>query len=169
MWLVAFLYEPEFDVLARIRRVREHEAYLPVYRARTGEERPLYPGYIFLRYHHRWPSALEIRGIARVLGAYEGEQFWPHQIADEFVEKLRGSVIQERDEDGPAYQRGDMVRIKAGAWTGCFGSYQKRKHGTAVLDVAVFGRTVVVSLPLHQIEMAIPATGGVRCLEAARA
>jgi hypothetical protein len=170
VWLVAFLSDDDFRVLERVKRVREHEAFLPVYRLQDGREKPLYPGYLFLRYHHRWPSALGIQGIARVLGWYEGEQFWPHMVADAFIDTLR-SPIEQSDRREISFKKGDWIRIVAGAenpklfaHSGCFGQYHedktlnppKTKRGHIAVELDYFHRKQILYFPPHCLELAKP-------------
>lgn len=147
-WLVAFLSDNEFKVASRIEKTRE-DYFLPTYRDREGRERPLYPGYLFYRYHHRWPQVLEIRGVARVLGETIDEQFWPHRVADEFIDSLRDYAPIDTSMDGCVFSPGEMVRIINGAHTGLFGQFQRYNRGKGIVLVDYFNRSVPLSIPLH--------------------
>jgi transcription antitermination factor NusG len=130
--------------------VREVEHFLPLYASvrrwknqRVTLERPLFPGYVFVRMALRDRLRVQtIPGVARLVGFGQT----PAALPDEELEALRTSLGSgARAVPHPLLTMGRRVRITAGPFAGLEGILKRKKSSLRV----------VVSLELIQRAMAV--------------
>jgi transcription antitermination factor NusG len=118
-------------------------------------QRPLFPGYLFVRWTPSREGYVRIAstdGVVRILG-----ERWDalHPIPDEDVEAVRRIVSQgEGVRPVPWIRTGDRVRIVAGPLAGLEGFVQAWRGGRAtfVVSVDLLRRSVGVEVPDLAVE-----------------
>lgn len=112
-------------------------------------ERPLFPGYLFVRLPHAPEGYLRVAntdGVVRILG-----ESWEslHSIADDRVEAVRRMVTAVGGARAiPWMQVGTRARIVAGPLVGLEGLVEKRLAGRAtfVVSIDILQRSVAVEV-----------------------
>ena len=118
-------------------------------------ERPLFPGYLFLRFapsREAYISIASTDGVVRILG-----ERWDtlHPVPDEQVEAVRRIVTHARGARAVPWIRvGDRVRIVAGPLAGLEGFVQAWRAGRAtfVMSVDLLQRSVAVEVAGQVVE-----------------
>jgi transcriptional antiterminator RfaH len=115
-------------------------------------ERPLYAGYLFVRFNPKrakWRSINGTRGVYRLLGSTD-QSVCP--LPKGFVEKLkrsskRGIITLEKTEQiVHSFLPGQKVQIKAGALAGQTAVYQKALKNQALIMLTLLGRPVETTI-----------------------
>jgi transcription antitermination factor NusG len=137
-------------------RRKRFEVFLPRVRMPSARrdrrvvlERPLFPGYLFVRLPHAAECYLRVAntdGVVRILG-----ESWEslHRIADADVEAVRRMVTAGEGARAIPWMRiGDRARIVAGPLIGLEGLVQKRLAGrtTFVVSIDILQRSVAVEV-----------------------
>jgi transcription antitermination factor NusG len=140
------------------------EVFLPrttTWAQRAGQRRPvqkpLFPGYLFLRHELDKASYVEVikaRGVVRVLGErWDALAPIPHEEV-EAVQRvvLAGMPVIQH----PHLVAGDRVRIVSGPLTGVSGIFLRSKpaKGMLVLSIGLLQRSVAVEVPATLVEAA---------------
>ena len=143
-------------------RRKQFELFLPRVRAPSRRrdryvvlERPLFPGYLFLRFALSRESYISIAstdGVVRILG-----ERWDtlHPVPDEQVEAVRRIVTYaSRARTVPWIRIGDRVCIVAGPLAGLEGFVQAWRAGRAtfVVSVDLLQRSVGVEVEARAVE-----------------
>jgi transcription antitermination factor NusG len=140
------------------------EIFLPrttVWTQRAGERRaaqkPLFPGYLFLRHELDKTSYIEVinsRGVVRVLGErWDALAPIPHDEVEAIQRViLAGMPVLQH----PHLVVGDRARIASGPLAGVFGIFLRSKpaKGLLVLSIALLQRSVAVEVPATLVEAA---------------
>jgi len=112
-------------------------------------QRPMFPGYLFLRHSMEKSSYIEIlkaRGVVRIL---EGGWHRLTPIADEEMHAIErvvesGAAVQSL----PYFNQGDRVRVVEGPLAGLEGLFvrDKKNHGRLVVSVKLLQTSVAIEL-----------------------
>jgi transcription antitermination factor NusG len=139
--------------------VRGVEHFLPLYASirqrkngRVTLQRPLFPGYVFVRMALREKLRVQqIPGVARLVG-FDGR---PAALPEEDIEVLRTSLASGvRAEPHPFLVTGRRVRIKSGSLAGMEGIFQRRKGRLrVVISIELIQRSVSVDAEAADLEM----------------
>lgn len=139
--------------------VRAIEHFLPVYLSlrrwkdrRVELERPLFPGYLFVRLALRDKlSVVQTPGVAQLVG-FNGR---PTALADAEISSLQASLRSGvRIEPHPYLTAGKRVRIRDGPLSGMQGILLRRKGKfRVVLSVHLIQRSVVVEMAVESVEV----------------
>ncbi len=132
---------------------------------KTTTTRKLFPGYIWVRMDLYDENGLirenawyAVRGIQGVLGFLGGENR-PSALTDREVEDILRSDQPGEEEVKPkiAFELGEMVRIKDGAFENFEGAIQEidSERGKLRLMVSIFGRSTPVELEFWQVERTV--------------
>jgi transcription antitermination factor NusG len=139
--------------------IRKVEYFLPLYesvrRWRNGRvtlQRPLFPGYVFVRIALREKLRVQqVPGVARLVG-FNGH---PSMLADDEIHALQnliGSGI--RAEPFPYLTKGRRIRVCAGPLAGREGIVVRRKGSCrVVLSIDVVQRAILVDIDTEAIEI----------------
>jgi transcriptional antiterminator RfaH len=161
-WYVARSHvHAESKALANLMR-QGYEAYLPLCRrwvthARRREvaQRPLFPGYLFVRFdigHTRWRSIMSTIGVARLI--CHGDL--PARVVDGVVE-----AIKTAEEDGlfdythavSQLKPGDKVRVASGPFANLIGQFQSTVSNDRIrVLLEILGRYAPTDLALSEVE-----------------
>lgn len=150
----------ERKALAHLDR-QGFETYLPRYRKSKRHARrteiiaaPLFPRYLFVSVDftsQRWRSLRSTVGVSRLV--CNGET--PAVVPGGIVETLR---LREDESglidigSGPAFSRGDKVRVRDGAFGDCLGIFESATDGERVLILLdLLGRKVRVGLHAEDV------------------
>lgn len=146
-----------------------HGAYVPKHKVEVTWKRgtkfaekgePLVPGYVFIRYTHRWTDVCKIEGLEILYLADEkGKKKHPYVLTDEDIREIEE---WEPDKQPPAegFAYGTRVKVISGPATGMLGKVERRKSGAyevafkVMIDGIVDER--VLSIPEHALELAVP-------------
>lgn len=154
-WYAAYTCANHEKCVADELNARIVEHFVPVYRSvrrwkdrRVILERPLFPGYVFVRLALRDRlRVLQIPSVVRLVG-FNGS---PTALPDTEVEALRTGLAKRlRAEPHPFLMAGRRVRVKAGPFAGLEGILKRRKSGLRV----------VASLQLIQQSVAVEVDAG---------
>ena len=139
----------------------EVEHFLPLVRVlsqwadrKKWVERPLFPGYLFVRVHEdQIPIVQSTRGVARLLGP---EPYKPSILADEEVENVRRLVSSSVQVDPYPYLKpGRLVRITRGLLRGVEGTLLRRQgRHLLVISVPVIGSSAVAEVAAEHVQPA---------------
>ena len=124
--------------------------------------RKLYPGYLMLQVDladPEDPRSLQAQSVVREtgkVGDFLGARGEPVPLSDGEVQAilLRMSDTESRPQVTIGLQKGDMVKIKSGAFDGFDGSVEEvsPEKGTIRVVVTIFGRPTPVELEYWEVE-----------------
>lgn len=140
--------------------VREVEHFLPLYASvrrwkdrRVRLERPLFPGYVFVRMVLRDRlQVLQAPGVARLVGFGRT----PAELPEEEIEALRiGLASGVRAEPHPYLRVGRRVRVIGGPLQGLEGTIVRRKNRSRfVLSFDLIQRSVAIEMNAMDLQAA---------------
>jgi len=149
----------------KIGRIMVPTERRPSPRARRGEkkfvERKMYPGYVFIEMEleedgrigeNAWFLIKETSGV----GDFIGSAGKPSAMKEDDVDKML-MQIEKAQEGAPisvAFEAGDMVKIKEGAFENFEGAVDEvlAEKGLVRVIVTIFGRATPVELEYWQVE-----------------
>jgi transcriptional antiterminator RfaH len=148
------------DKAARHLGRQGFDVYLPRYRrrvrhARRSEEllRPLFPGYLFVRFDParcRWRSINGTIGVLHILA--DGDL--PRAVPDCIIEE----IVAREDESGvvrigsPSFRHGQPVRLMDGPLADLDGLFEEiRDEHRVVLLISLLGRKVRLQVPTELV------------------
>jgi transcription antitermination factor NusG len=156
-WYAAYTCANHEKRVAAELRCREIEHFLPLYSSvrrwkdrRVTSERPLFPGYVFVRMALRDRLRVQtIPGVARLVG-FNG---LPTALPDCEMEALQvGLSERARLEPHPFLTVGRRVRVTAGPFAGLEGILKRRKSGLrVVVSLALIQQSVAVEVDAADI------------------
>jgi len=124
--------------------------------------RKLYPGYLMLEADiedHDDERALQAQAVVREtnkVGDFLGARGDPLPLSDAEVSSIlmRMSDTESRPQVNIGLQKGDMVKIKSGAFDGFDGTVEEvsPEKGTVKVIVTIFGRPTPVELEYWEVE-----------------
>jgi len=119
-------------------------------------KRKFFPGYIFVRMVMTKASWHLVSNTSRVTGFLGGRN--PRPVRSEEMQRMLGQGAAEPEAPAAAYEVGDKVRVKSGAFANFVGEVEevnadKRKIW---LSVSIFGRPTRVEVDFSEVE---PAAG----------
>jgi transcription termination/antitermination protein NusG len=157
-WYAAYTSANHEKRVAEQMGVREVEHFLPLYASvrrwkdrRVTLERPLFPGYVFVRMALRERLCVQqIPGVARLVG-FDGT---PAALPDEEIEALRRSLASGvRAEPHPLLTVGRHVRVTNGPMAGLQGILRRRKsNARLVVSVELIKRAMAVEIDEADVE-----------------
>lgn len=164
-WYAAFtLAQHEKRVVAHCEQ-RQIESFLPLYSVtRKWKNRcsptlhlPLFPCYFFVRIPPQDRArVLQVPGVISLVSS--GRQLLP--LPEDYIDALREGLRTHMIEPHPNVEVGDVVRIKAGPFTGLEGVLERRKNGLrVVLRLELLARSISVELDAEEIEWIGPGPG----------
>jgi transcriptional antiterminator RfaH len=123
--------------------------------------RPVFPGYIFVRFdvqRDRWRCIVSTRGVHRLFYS-SPETPWP--VRPGIIEALQAEQAAAGSLDRPAdslIRAGATVRINPGSPMGDqMGPVLRVDGGKVTVEVALFGRPIRVRVPVTDLELITPA------------
>ncbi len=138
--------------------VRNIEFFLPLYRKvslwrnglRVQTERPLFPGYVFVKIERREKvRVLELPGAHSIVST--GHE--PIPLPTEEIEALRQGAHFLNAEPHPYLDVGNRARVRRGPLEGMTGFVVRKKNGCRiVLSLELIMRSVSVEVNEHDIE-----------------
>lgn len=147
-----------------IRRLHRggHDPWIPTYHEEIvfrGQkrltEKPLFPGYCFIRYTHQWRCAASVDGV-RILGRRTDDGLDPHKLEQEDIDRI-AAYEPAMEPDTTGFEAGDIVQIIAGgdddSVTGLFGIYHGilSKGERSVIEVDFFSGRRKMKIPTHRL------------------
>jgi len=146
------------------KRVSQHcqhrliEFFVPLYKVKHRWknrqtailERPLFPGYLFVRIPSRHRvQVLELPGVVSIVSS--AGQLLP--LPDEYVTNLRNGLLMNKVQPHANVDVGEAVRIVCGAFAGAEGILERRKNDLrVVLRLEMLARSVSVEVDASEIE-----------------
>lgn len=157
-WHVLHVLSNHEKKVAQHLEVRSIEHYLPVYREKVKwtdrtvvAERPLFSGYVFARFDHRYRiPVISTPGVLRLLG----DQSWD-LVEDEELEKIRsglakGLILRPHRN----ITVGTRVRIREGVFEDVEGSVTElRQQCKVVISLAAVRQCFSIEVEIDQIEV----------------
>jgi transcription antitermination factor NusG len=144
--------------LARHLAVRDIEFFLPLYTRvnrwknglRVFVERPLFPGYVFVKINKREKvRVLELPGAHSLVSA--GHE--PVALPTREIEAIREAACFLRAEPHPYLNIGDRVRVRTGPLEGMTGIIVRKKAGyRLVISLELIMRSVSVEVDEQNLE-----------------
>ena len=157
-WYAAYTSANHEKRVAEQMGVRGVEHFLPLYasvrRWRNGRvtlQRPLFPGYVFVRMALRERLRVQqIPGVARLVG-FDGT---PAALPDEDIEALRMSLARGvRAEPHPYLAAGRRVRVTNGPMAGLLGVLRRRKsNARLVVSLELIQRALALEIDEADVE-----------------
>ena len=148
-------------MVSRLLGERDVEHFLPLVRVlsqwadrKKWIERPLFPGYLFVRVHEEEVAVVRgTRGIARLLGPGPYE---PSILADDEIENVRRLVSSDVQVDPYPYLKpGRLVRITRGPLRGVEGMLLRRNgRHLLLISVPVIGQSAVAEVAAEHVQPA---------------
>jgi len=148
-------------VVSQLLGERALEHFLPLVRVlsqwtdrKKWVERPLFPGYLFVRIHQEEIAVvLGTRGIARLLGPGPHE---PSILADDEIENIRRLLSSNVPVDPYPYLRpGRLVHITRGPLRGVEGTLLRRNgRHLLLISVPVIGQSAVAEVAAENVQPA---------------
>ena len=139
-WFAIYTATRHEKRIAEFFAVRQIEHFLPLYMTRrrwknrvtVDLELPLFPGYIFARFHGREERVriLQVPGVLLVVG---GPELQTAAISDSVMEELREGLRTGRIEPHRGIEIGKAVRIRSGIMAGMTGVLIRRKNDFRVV------------------------------------
>lgn len=159
-WYAAYTCANHEKCVAAELRCREVERFLPLYSSvrrwkdrRVTVERPLFPGYVFVRFALRDRlRVLTVPGVARLV-CFNG---LPAALPDSDMEALQAGLSDlTRVEPHPFLTVGRRVRVVAGPFAGLEGILKQRKNRLrVVVSLAVIQQSVAVEVDIGELAAA---------------
>jgi transcription antitermination factor NusG len=158
-WFAAFTFPNHEKRVSRQCVDRLIESFLPLYRVthrwRNRHtailERPLFPGYVFVRIASRnRVRVLELPGVVSIVSSSRG-QLLP--VPEDYLTKLRNGIMMNKVEPHGNIEVGEEVRIVRGAFAGAEGILERRKNELrVVLRLEMLARSVSLEVDASEIE-----------------
>ncbi len=158
-WWVVYTRHQHEKAVAGALAAKEHEIFLPLYTAvnqwkdrRKAIERPLFPGYVFVRgATGRRLSIVTTPGVHMVLT--EGDA--PAVVPEEEILAIRRTIEgRMKIEPHPFLRCGQRVRVKRGALEGVEGLLVRiRNLFRLVLSVELLNQSVAVEIDAASVEV----------------
>ncbi len=138
---------------------------------KTNITKKLYPGYVFINAAVYYKGAKRgerplnepvwsfIRGIQGVIGFLGGEQRKPQPLsAEEMTSILGASEAGQEAKVVIPFEVGDEVKIKSGPFVSSTGIVQEidPEKGELKVNVTIFGRDVLTTVGIYEVEKVIP-------------
>jgi transcription antitermination factor NusG len=116
---------------------------------------PLWPGYLLILASEHWPRVLDCEHVSGVLRSQNvGEASVPIAIDDGDVQAIRSAQDAGKFDDlrvnRTGLQRGDMVKIREGLFSGTAGPVDSVGDGNIVMLITAMGRELRAIVPLAQ-------------------
>lgn len=162
-WYAVHVRSNQERVAADHIRTAGVEVFLPTYQSpskrtdrRVVLDRPLFSGYLFVRFGERQPGKVDVLkapGVVRIVGF--GGAAVP--VPDETIESLKILVGEgaKQARPHPLVQEGRRVVVMNGPFTGAIGVIHDsdgRKH-SLVVEVKFLGRAVAVPIEPDQVKL----------------
>jgi transcription antitermination factor NusG len=166
-WHVLQVIANREKCVAQHLAARSLEHYLPLYRARSRWsdrtvvlERPLFPGYVFIRYSPKTQIALmSTPNVLALLGGGEGQTVSGEEIARIREGLAKGHVL--RPHSGIAI--GSRIRVRSGVFEGVEGvAVEFRGEWKVVLMLAAVQQCFSLELDLDDLEVLREGVNGSR-------
>lgn len=157
-WFAAYTYPRHEKKVAEYFAAAEIESFLPIYKqarlwnngVRVLVERPLFPGYIFVRIEPtdclkvlRTPSVANLVCVAGT----------PVALPNQEIEALIGGVAQLDLEPHPYLRQGDRVRVKSGPFASQEGILiQHKNRWRVVICIELLMQAVSVEIDPNALE-----------------
>lgn len=158
-WFAVFTVPRNELSVVRHLDLRQVESFCPTYesvriwknRRRVKIVSPLFPTYIFARFHGKERSSIFCSpGILRIVGNSQG----PIPIPDSEVEFLRSDFWGRRLEPYRDFVIGERVRIKRGPMQGIEGTLVRKKSSLRfVLTLELINQHVAVEVDADELEL----------------
>lgn len=121
----------------------------------------LFPRYILIHCppsELHWSRINSTRGMHKLLPIFAEE---PLPVRDRVVDDLMARVglmgrLDVAEEIVYDYAREQRIEVTCGEWAGRHGEYQYRKRNLAKILIAMMGRKVEVTVPLHHTRPLVP-------------
>lgn len=162
-WYAVYTQPGKESLAAQQLRNQGFEVYLPQYqklRRHAGRTdivaTALFPRYLFVgldTQRQRWRSVNGTRGVVGLV--MFGDK--PTPVPAPVIEEIRGREDETGHVrlNGPAFRRGQALRIMEGPMTDTQAIFEEQLDGNrAILLVSLLGRLVRARLPLRQVEAA---------------
>lgn len=157
-WFAAFIFPNHEKRVARQCQDRSIESFLPLYRVTHRWknrhtailERPLFPGYLFVRLASRHRvRVLELPGVVSIVSS--AGQSLP--VPEDYITNLRNGLMLNKVEPHANIEVGEGVRIVRGAFAGAEGILERRKNELrVVLRLEMLARSVSVEVDASEVE-----------------
>lgn len=162
-WYAVYTQAGKERLAAQHLRNQGFEVYLPEYqklRRHAGRTdvvaTALFPRYLFAGLdidHQRWRSVNGTRGVVGLVMFGDKPIAVPTAVIDEIRSREDGTGYVRLN--GPAFQRGQALRIVEGPMTDTQAIFEEQVDGNrAILLVSLLGRMVRTRMPLRQVEAA---------------
>ena len=161
-WYALFTRYQHEKSVALVLSNKNHEVYLPMYRAvRRWQDRdkqiwfPLFPCYVFIREGlDRQLQILTTPGILHIVAWGGRPAVVPQNQIDAVRQIVESGLFVESH---PYLQRGDRVRVKTGPLTGVEGVLTRNKGVTRlVVSMDMLGRSAAVEIDALDVERIWP-------------
>lgn len=133
----------------------------------TTRERPLFPGYIFIKVYMTDESWYVIRNTQYVTGIVgsSGQRTKPTPIPEEQINEMIKNKLNEEsneksnvvsiDKDKLDFKIGDLVDVLGGSFAGSFGKVLdiNEEKATVSVEIEFFGRVTEVSIPVSEVKI----------------
>ena len=156
-WFVLFVRSNQEKIISHRLADREIEHLLPCYRSlrqwkdrRVMLERPLFPGYLFVRlpFEER-TKVLTIPNVVSLVG----KRSTPSVVSDEEINWIKCGMKYGNAMPHPYLAEGEGVRVVAGALAGMQGILLRKQNNTrVVISLDAISRSFVVEVDLDSIE-----------------
>lgn len=175
--LADFRWYAAYTAPCREKRVFEHlgirqiESFLPLYRSprtwkngcRVELERPLFPGYIFVRI--AGGERVRILEVPNVLSIVSRGRV-PEPLPDDVIETLRANLHLREIEPHPYLTVGERVSICAGPFAGLSGIVLRHKSSLrVVITLSLLMQSISVEVNLEDLEPSHPFSPAARDFE----
>ena len=160
-WHAAQTRSRHEKMVSQLLGERDVEHFLPLVRVlsqwadrKKWVERPLFPGYLFVRVHEKEIAVIRgTRGIARLLGPGPYE---PSILTDDEIENVRRLVSSDVQVDPYPYLKpGRLVRITRGPLRGVEGMLLRRNgRHLLLISVPVIGQSAVAEVAAEHVQPA---------------
>lgn len=143
-WVVVLVKPNREQTVARILEQKGYEVMIPSYHRRSHrgrlQEEPVWPQYVFCRlYDNRKPSIVRTPGVIRIVAPVEAGDI-------EFIKKVLRFHVFENVNDGIGLLPGRKVIFTVGSFRGTEGILVRVKTWTALVNVSIFDRDIIVEV-----------------------
>ncbi len=159
-WFAAYTTSCHEKTVVEHCHVRAIDCFLPTYRSArrwkngctVNLERPLFPGYVFVRVDHTHRvRVLEVPGVVSIVGASRQ----PTPLPDADIEALRSGIHVLKAEPHGYLNVGDKARIRNGPLAGMTGILVRKKNTLrVVLTLELIMKSISVEVDEQDLEPA---------------
>lgn len=161
-WFAARTRSRHEGVVVDALRSRFQDVFLPTYRSCRWtrgrpflSEKPLFPGYVFLRCrptYEDWLDAKKMHGVVDLVGYKSG---LPESIPDGQIDSVRFLVESGKARPHMFLRVGDSVKVAHGVFRGLTGRFVRESDtkGVLVLSIDLLGQAVSVEMDPHSVEL----------------